>query len=84
VLKAGNTEWIYASANSIVALLLIVMLRTMELCTTDEINQSKVSGGCRLHSPPSPSAVAIRMSRDKELSQATKGDDSVTWSGRVK
>ena len=45
MLKAGNTEWIYASANSIVALLLIVMLRTMELCTTDEINQSKVSGG---------------------------------------
>jgi hypothetical protein len=26
----------------------------------------------------------IRMSRDKDLSQATKGDDSVTWVGRVK
>jgi hypothetical protein len=42
--NAGNTEWIYAIANSIVALLLILVLRTMELCTTDGINRSKVSG----------------------------------------
>src|ERR1700689_4260748 len=28
--------------------------------------------------------VEIRIARNEELSQATKGDDSVTWSGRVK
>src|SRR6266481_4974086 len=31
-----------------------------------------------------PSAVEIRMSRNEEVSQATKGDDSVTWIGRMK
>ena len=31
-----------------------------------------------------PSAVEIRTSRNEEVSQATKGDDSVTWIGRVK
>jgi hypothetical protein len=42
--NAGNTEWIYASANLMVAQLLILIFRTRELCTTDEINQGKVSG----------------------------------------
>jgi hypothetical protein len=31
-----------------------------------------------------PSAVEIRMSRNEEVSQATKGDDSVAWIGKVK
>ena len=31
-----------------------------------------------------PSVVEIRMAPIEEVSQATKGDDSVTWSGRVK
>jgi hypothetical protein len=31
-----------------------------------------------------PCAVEIRLPRNEEVSQATKGDDSVTWIGRVK
>ena len=31
-----------------------------------------------------PFAVEIRMAPIEEVSQATNGDDSVTWSGRVK
>jgi hypothetical protein len=31
-----------------------------------------------------PAAVEVRMSGNEEVSQATKGDDSVTWIGRVK
>jgi hypothetical protein len=31
-----------------------------------------------------PSPADTRKSRNEELSQATKGDDSVTWMGRVK
>jgi hypothetical protein len=38
------------------------------------------------NTPPvsDPSVVEIRMAPNEEVSQATKGNDSVTWSGRVK
>ena len=59
------------------ALLLILMLRTMELCTTDEIMRVRYLAGCRLDWALSPSGVVLRMSRNKEPSPATEGNDFV-------
>ena len=71
--NVGNTEWIYASANSIVALLLILILRTRELCTTDEINQGKVSGRVPLDSMSKGNPMRRTPSRNCRLPRLHTG-----------
>jgi hypothetical protein len=57
-----------------------VLTQTLKSKPTERWQLWTIAISCISH----PSPAEIRMSRNEELSQATKGDDSVTWCGRVK